>query len=140
MNSGRVIRFGPERCEPLFSPFFCNKPAHSVPQFRARNWGGSQGQISRARLAVQIAKRIAEFITVRLLSTRGSQNAHSPFSVDGRRPMHRSRVEGRQGRHPDRSPRPLFRLLCLSRILAAAVTDPAVTNVSQPLPLLIFVA
>ena len=73
MNSGRVIRFGPERCEPLFSPFFCNKPAHSVPQFRARNWGGSQGQISRARLAVQIAKRIAEFITVRLLSIRGSQ-------------------------------------------------------------------
>ena len=36
-------------------------------QFRARNWGGNQGQISRARLAVQIAKRIAESITVRLL-------------------------------------------------------------------------
>ncbi|KAF9790373.1 hypothetical protein BJ322DRAFT_384204 [Thelephora terrestris] len=32
-------------------------------KFRARNWGGSQGQISRARLAVQVAKRIAEFIT-----------------------------------------------------------------------------
>jgi len=31
-------------------------------KFRARNWGGSQGQISRARLAVQIAKRVAEFI------------------------------------------------------------------------------
>jgi len=32
-------------------------------KFRARNWGGSQGQISRARLAVQVAKRIAEFVT-----------------------------------------------------------------------------
>ncbi|KAF9648914.1 hypothetical protein BDM02DRAFT_2009719 [Thelephora ganbajun] len=31
-------------------------------KFRARNWGGTQGQISRARLAVQIAKRIVEFI------------------------------------------------------------------------------
>jgi hypothetical protein len=37
-------------------------------QFRARNWGGSQGQISRARLAVQIAKRIAEFVAVRFQS------------------------------------------------------------------------
>jgi len=33
-------------------------------QFRARNWGGIRGQVSRARLAVQIAKRIAESIAV----------------------------------------------------------------------------
>jgi len=46
----------------------CTPPLtkHSVDtQFRARNWGGNQGQISRARLATQIAKRIAESITVR---------------------------------------------------------------------------
>ena len=43
-------------------------------QFRARNWGGSQGQISRARLGVQVAKRIAEFIAVRqFVSPRTNQ-------------------------------------------------------------------
>jgi len=33
-------------------------------QFRARNWGSIQGQVSRARLAVQIAKRVADSIAV----------------------------------------------------------------------------
>lgn len=46
-------------------------------KFRARNWGGSQGQISRARLAVQIAKRVAEFIA----SMEGVQCTEASWKV-----------------------------------------------------------
>jgi len=46
-------------------------------KFRARNWGGSQGQISRARLAIQIAKRVAEFIA----AMEGTQCAEPSWTV-----------------------------------------------------------
>lgn len=64
--SGRVIRSGLARYEHTMRSHFNEPPPLTPVQFRARNWGGSQGQVSRARLAVQIAKRTAEFIAVRL--------------------------------------------------------------------------
>lgn len=34
-------------------------------QFRAKNWGGTNDPVTRARLVSQLGKRIAEFIEVR---------------------------------------------------------------------------
>lgn len=39
----------------------------TICQFRAKNWGGTKGPVTRARLASQLGKRIAEFIEVRLV-------------------------------------------------------------------------
>lgn len=66
-------------------------------KFRARNWGGSQGQISRARLAVQIAKRVAEFIA----SVEGVQCTEAGWKV------------GRDGIQIDRLV--LYSVSCVSR-------------------------
>jgi hypothetical protein len=63
-------------------------------QFRARNWGGSQGHISRTRLAVQIAKRIAEFITVSFASLVAKKSTEFLVPGDGNNTMHRVGLEG----------------------------------------------
>lgn len=53
--------------------------------------------------------------------------------VDGRCTVHRAGLEGRQGRHPNRSPRLVLSVLCISRFLAAAITAPSLTLTFQAL-------